>query len=113
MSEVAGVEVVFPSVLDVLYLLFYPLVFLSMGSFLKASGRPDRAAWLDASIFTIGVAAVLWEMLIEPYMVDVGAGVLSFVIALAYPLLDLALLLMVLRMLAGRASLHPAYLLLM
>jgi len=46
-------------------------------------------------------------------MVDVSAGVLSFVVALAYPLLDLALLLMVLRMLAGRASLHPAYLLLM
>ena len=81
-------------------------------SFLKASGRPDRAAWLDASIWTIGVAAVLWELLIEPYMVDVSAGVLSFVVALAYPLLDLALLLMVLRMLAGRASLHPAYLLL-
>ena len=110
LTEVAGVEVPFPSVLDVLYLLFYPLVYLSMGSFLKASGRPDRAAWVDASIWTIGVAAVLWELLIEPYIVDANAGVLSFLVALAYPLLDLALLLMVLRMLAGRASLHPAYL---
>src|SRR6478609_3748540 len=83
MTEVAGVEVPFPSVLDVLYLLFYPLVYLSMGSFLKASGRPDRAAWVDASIWTIGAAAVLWELLIEPYIADDGAGVLSLVVALA------------------------------
>jgi len=100
----------FPSLADVAYLLFYPLVYVAIGRFLKSTGHPDRAAWVDASIWTTGAAVVLWEPLFEPYIVASGAHALSSIAGMAYPLLDLGLLLMVLRMLAGR-MLYPAHLL--
>ena len=105
-------QVAFPSLLDGIYLLFYPMLFVAIGRFLQASGNPDRAAWVDASIWTIGVAGLLWEPLIRPYVVVADTSFAGYVVALAYPMLDLGLLLMVLRMLAGRASLHPAAVLL-
>jgi diguanylate cyclase len=109
---VTRAEIPFPSVFDAFYLLYYPFVVAAMVSFLRAMGRPDRAAWVDASIWTIGVAAVLWLPLFAPYVYDADPNVLSTTVALAYPMLDLVLLLMVLRMVAGRASLHPASVLL-
>ena len=108
---VAG-EVPFPSFLDGLYLLFYPLLFLMLGSFLRAQDRPDRTAWVDASVWTIGLATLLWEPLIEPIATASGTTPLEGTVALLYPLLDLGLLLMVLRMIVGRSSLHPSFLLL-
>jgi diguanylate cyclase (GGDEF)-like protein len=105
-------EVPFPSVADIAYLLFYPLVFIALGGFLKATGIRDRAAWLDAAIWTIGVTILLWEPLVKPSATESSVGALSRIVAMAYPLFDVVLLLMVLRMVAGRGSLRPAYLLL-
>jgi len=103
-------EVPFPSFPDVAYLLFYPLVLAAMGRFLKASGHRDRAAWVDAAIWTSGAAILLWEPLIEPAFVDTGIGWAAYCVAVSYPLLDLVLLVMLLRLLAGRSSMGPAYL---
>jgi diguanylate cyclase (GGDEF)-like protein len=108
---VAG-EVPFPSFIDGLYLLVYPLLFLTLGSFLSALGRPDRTAWVDASVWTIGIGTMLWEPFVEPIVTAGGTTPVGAAVALLYPLLDFGLLLMVLRMMVGRASLHPSYLLL-
>ena len=102
----------FPSIADLAYLLFYPLVYVAIGRFLKSTGHPDPAAWVDASIWTAGAAVVLWEPLFEPYVVSEGVTALSSIVGMAYPLLDLGLLLMVLRMLPGRQMLYPSFLLL-
>lgn len=102
----------FPSIGDAAHLLFYPVMFLAMWCFLRARAIPDRTAWLDASIWTIGAALVMWEPLIQPYVMAPGAEGAAYAVALAYPLLDLGLLLIVLRMLAGRSPRPPAYLLL-
>ncbi len=110
-ADVAG-SVPFPSFVDGLYLAFYPVLFLMLGSMLAALGRPDRTAWVDASIWTIGAATLLWEPLIEPVVVRSDGSPFAVTVALLYPLLDLGLLLMVLRMLVGRASVNPSYLLL-
>ena len=112
LSYALGDAVPFPSVADAAYLAFFPLMFVALGRFLTSMGNPDRAAWVDAWIWTVGVAALLWEPLIEPYVVDSGAGAAAYAAAMAYPLLDLGLLLIILRMVAGRSSLHPAYVLL-
>lgn len=108
---VAG-DVPFPSFLDALYLLFYPLLLVVLGSFLNARGRRDPTAWVDASVWTIGIATALWEPFIEPTLTAAGSSVLGDVVAMAYPVLDLFLLLMVLRIVVGRPSLDPATLLL-
>ncbi|MDQ3052810.1 MAG: bifunctional diguanylate cyclase/phosphodiesterase [Actinomycetota bacterium] len=112
LDHTVGAAKPFPSLADVAYLLFYPLVYVAIGRFLSSTGHPDRAAWVDASIWTTGVAVVLWEPLFQPYIVADGVSALSSIAGMVYPLLDLGLLLMVLRMLAGRLSVYPAYLLL-
>lgn len=110
-ESVAG-EVPFPSFADGLYLLFYPLLFLMIGRFLAAVGTPDRTAWVDASIWTIGVAALLWEPLIRPAFAAADGDPLATTVAVLYPLLDLGLLLMVLRVVVGLASPNRSYILL-
>ena len=112
LDQVDGAAKPFPSLADIAYLLFYPLVYLAIGRFLRSTGHPDRAAWVDASIWTVGAAVLLWEPLFEPYIVTNEAAVISSIAGMVYPLLDLALLLMVLRMLGGRVSVYPAYVLL-
>ncbi|MBA3292488.1 MAG: hypothetical protein H0T40_01825 [Geodermatophilaceae bacterium] len=112
LDHTVGAAKPFPSLADVAYLLFYPLVYVAIGRFLSSTGHPDRAAWVDASIWTTGAAVVLWEPLFQPYIVADGVSALSSIAGMVYPLLDLGLLLMVLRMLAGRLSVYPAYLLL-
>ena len=112
LDRTVGADKPFPSLADVAYLMFYPLVYVAIGRFLRSTGHPDRAAWVDASIWTTGAAVVLWEPLFQPYIVASGASALSSIAGMVYPLLDLGLLLMVLRMLAGRLSVYPAYLLL-
>ncbi len=109
LDHMVGAAKPFPSVADLAYLLFYPVVYVAFGRFLSSTGHPDRAAWVDASIWTIGAAVLLWEPLFEPYIVASGVSTLSVLAAMAYPLLDLGLLLMILRMLAGRTTVYPAY----
>ena len=80
---------------DIAYLLFYPLVFTALGGFLRAAGDRDRAAWLDASIWTVGAVLLAWEPLIEPFVIDsAAAAARRRPSALAYPLIDIGLLLM-------------------
>ena len=58
LDHTVGAAKPFPSLADVAYLLFYPLVYVAIGRFLSSTGHPDRAAWVDASIWTTGAAVV-------------------------------------------------------
>lgn len=102
----------FPSLADVGYLLFYVLLFLALAGFLRASRDRDSAAWLDASFWTIGAAALAWEPLIRPYLVDTDASGLALAVAVAYPVLDFLVLLLAIRLVIGRTGRNLAGLLL-
>ena len=58
----------FPSWADLFYLMFYPFIIVALARMLGGRRQRDRAAWLDAVVWTIGVVVVLWEPLIEPNM---------------------------------------------
>ena len=98
----------FPNPSDIAYLLFYPVVVAAIAGFLRTEGRRDRAAWLDASIWSVGAVLLAWEPVIEPSVASSLAEPLAGAVGVAYPILDIGLLLMVLRMLAGRAARTPA-----
>ncbi|MCW2778004.1 MAG: diguanylate cyclase/phosphodiesterase [Frankiales bacterium] len=97
----------FPSVADGLYLSGYPVVAAAVAVVVNRAGLRDRAAWLDAGIHVLGVALLAWEPLLEPQVHAVGPSVLARVVALASPVLDLLILLVVLRLVAGRGWRAP------
>jgi diguanylate cyclase (GGDEF)-like protein len=112
--DLRGVEVPFPSLADVVYLLGYPLLLAGLGVAVRRSGPRDNAAWLDAGIWTGGAFVAAWLPLISPYADSAGNGALQRVLALAFPVMDLVLLLLLVHLInrqneAGRAHRLLAY----
>jgi diguanylate cyclase (GGDEF)-like protein len=102
-SAALGGEPPFPSWADLPHLLYYPLLIVALARMLGKRRQRDRAAWLDAALWTSGIVIVLWEPLIEPN-IDSTYGLFSMSVTLAYPVMDMVVLLMVLRLVAGEAG---------
>jgi PAS domain S-box-containing protein len=83
----------FPGPADVVSLAAYLPAFLALGLLIHRlyPGR-DREAWIDASILTVTAACVFGLFLITPLAADSGFDGWAAAVALAYPVLDLALL---------------------
>jgi diguanylate cyclase (GGDEF)-like protein len=94
-----------PSPADVLYLAGYPLMAaaLALLAHRRAAAGP---ALLDAAIVTIGVAVVSWVFVIAPLATDTSVATVDRIVAVAYPVGDLLLLAMTVRLFLapGRAS---------
>ncbi|MGM0526140.1 MAG: GGDEF domain-containing protein [Pseudomonadota bacterium] len=99
----------FPSVADAFYLVIYPLFFAALWMLGRRSGRNDGGAFSDALI--VGVAAAIpgWAFLIAPYRNDPDLSLLQLLVSTAYPVADLILLPLILRlvfMYRGRVTAH-------
>jgi signal transduction histidine kinase len=92
-------EIPFPSVADGLYLVFYPM--LAAGLLLlvrsRAPGR-DAASLIDATIITTGVGMLSWVFLIGPYVRLPDISLVQRLVSIAYPLGDLLLLAVAVRL---------------
>jgi diguanylate cyclase (GGDEF)-like protein/PAS domain S-box-containing protein len=92
----------FPSLADVFYLLTYPC--FAAGLFLliraRSAGR-DRASLIDALIITTGLALLSWIYLVIPDYQTVGLSGLQQFISVAYPLGDVLILAMLVRLIGG------------
>ncbi len=91
----------FPSVADGFYLATYPLYAAGLLIFIRwrASGR-DRRSLLDALTLTCGLALLAWVYLILPYVDKPGLTSAQKVVSIAYPLGDVLVLAMLMRLLA-------------
>ncbi len=101
----------FPSVADLFYLAGYPL--LATGLLLLARDRgahrwQERAGFLDAAIVTVGAFAICWTFLMLPYAADDSLPVLDRVLSTAYPLMDVLLLTLLVRLLFAPGRRSPA-----
>lgn len=106
--DARDVRAPFPGVPDLIYLLAYPLLFVAVGKLVHRSGVREAAAWLDAGIWTGGAVVAAWLPLLEPYVHDTGLTNAQRVTALAYPCMDLVLLLLVIHQLSsGRGRTTP------
>lgn len=87
----------FPSIADFFYLAAYPLF---IGALLLLGPRSirDDGALLDA--LTVGIAAAVlgWALLIDPYVHDPGLTMGQLLVSAAYPVADLILLPLILRL---------------
>lgn len=117
-----GMEVVlgeppFPSVADIGYLAFYPMLLWGLLSFPSVfKTRSDRRkVWLDAATVTVGGLMVVWYLVVGPTIKSSDAGVLATTLSVAYPVGDLLIVFGVAALLlrfAGRRDLGALRLLL-
>jgi signal transduction histidine kinase len=100
---------VFPSIVDLCYLLAYPLLIAGLLLLIrKRSPGRDVASLIDAAMITIGIGLLSWIFLIGPY-VRADMPLLQRLIAAAYPLGDVLLLAVAVRLAIGTGRRTPAW----
>lgn len=91
-SVVLGTEAPFPSVADVPYLAGYVLAAITMWRLVRSRARLEVEGVLTGAIVAVAFGLALWTMLIEPSAAASSSSVLAVALAIAYPTLDLLLL---------------------
>jgi PAS domain S-box-containing protein len=105
-----GTEPPFPSIGDLLYLSVYPFLIAGMLLLLhRRSPGSDRASLIDSLIVTIGVGTLSWVFLLAPYVHDESLRLVEKLTAMAYPMMDLLLFAVVVRLAVGRGSRSSAF----
>ncbi len=100
----------FPSVADVFYLLTYPLLAWGAWRFVRArGGARDRDGLIDSAIFTVGFGLLMWVFLVRPALGDVLATPAARVVAAAYPVGDVLLLALLVRLLTTRGARNASF----
>lgn len=100
----------YPSPADAFYLLAY--VFRAVAVFLLIRGRTvrrDVAGLLDASIISTGLGLLTWTVLMHPVAADNGISLVQQLVSLAYPLSDVLLIAMLVRLLTTPGARTASY----
>jgi signal transduction histidine kinase len=103
-----------PSIADAFYLAGYPL--LATGVFLilrRLGGQTSRTAVLDTVVIFCGVALVQWVFFIDPYNHMHFGTEFARLVAMAYPAMDVLLLVAFAQLLVGPGGRTRAYRLLL
>jgi len=91
-----------PYFADLVYLSMYPL--LAAGLLLLIRQRDpgrDRASLLDATVIATGVGLLAWVFLIDPFVRDPQLSLVDRLVSVAYPLGDVVLLAVAVRLAVG------------
>ncbi|WP_433051626.1 putative bifunctional diguanylate cyclase/phosphodiesterase [Dactylosporangium sp. CS-033363] len=98
----------FPSVTDVFYLGAYVPIAIGLWRLLRAHGR-DKAGLIDAGITASGAGLLFWVFVVQPLAEARGVPFLDRGLALASPMADVILLVLLARLLTGRVRRTPSY----
>lgn len=99
----------FPSVADGFYLAEYLLYAAGVLGFIRwRTAHQDRASLLDALTLTMGLALLAWIYLILPYARDPDLSWFQKAVSIAYPLGDVVILALLLRLLVPRGGFSRA-----
>jgi diguanylate cyclase (GGDEF)-like protein len=94
---------VFPGPADLLYLCRVPLMVVALALIIRRRSGHNRAALLDSAIVGMAVGVVSWVFLMAPYT-EANLELSARLTSLAYPMTDLMLIVMAVRLLAGGGS---------
>jgi diguanylate cyclase (GGDEF)-like protein len=100
----------FPGPSDAFYLASYPLTAAALLLIVwsRAAGR-DRAGLIDAAIVSTALGLPVWTFLVRPLTEQHDTGLLEQLASLGYPIGDVLLLAMTVRLLTAPARRLPAY----
>ncbi|WP_051808322.1 GGDEF domain-containing protein [Actinoplanes subtropicus] len=100
----------FPTYSDALYLVYYPALAIALLGLVRAR-RPgkDLPGLLDALVLSTGAAMLSWVFLIVPYVRAADISPLARVVSLAYPVADILVLAVLVRLATGRGDRPSAY----
>jgi diguanylate cyclase (GGDEF)-like protein len=103
----------FPSLADVGYLAYFPLVYAGLFLLLRGRLRASRAVWLDGLTAALAIGTVVAAVLVNAVLDSTGGSTAAVVTNLAYPAGDIVLLSLLVGALAiGRTGIGRAPLLL-
>ncbi len=92
----------FPSIADAFYLTVGPLMVAGLVLLIRERNETrSRASLIDALIITVGAAALSWVYLMAPYAHDHTLTLGTKLTSIAYPVMDIMVLGVVLRMAVG------------
>jgi GGDEF domain-containing protein len=100
----------FPGVADAFYLALYPA--LIGGALLvirRATTGRDWGAIVDSTTITTGVGLLSWVFVIRPAAVDPSLGTFGHVVSIAYPVGDILVLAMLVRLLVRGGTRNASY----
>src|ERR1700680_402843 len=105
-----GVALPFPSIADPVYLAVYPVTVAGLLLLIRRRnpGR-DWASLIDSVIVTIGLALLSWVFLMAPYAHDHALHLGTKLVSIAYPLGDILILGVAVRMAVGGGRRSPAF----
>jgi diguanylate cyclase (GGDEF)-like protein/PAS domain S-box-containing protein len=89
----------FPSVADVFFIGSYPCAAAALLLMQSRKFARDRASTIDPIIVAVGVGMLAWVFLMEPYAEDPSLSLFERLTSITYPLMDVLLLAVVVRML--------------
>ncbi|WP_432483733.1 GGDEF domain-containing protein [Kineococcus esterisolvens] len=100
----------YPAPPDVAYLLAYPLLAASLLS-LARRARPgqDLEGVIDATILSVGAGLLSWAFLLRPALAELEGDLLGGVVAAAYPVADVTLLAVLVRLLSATGARSCAF----
>jgi diguanylate cyclase (GGDEF)-like protein/PAS domain S-box-containing protein len=106
-------EIPFPSVGDFFYLAVYPCLIAGILVLIhRRDPDRDRDSLIDSLIIAIGAGVVAWVFLMAPYAHDASLSSVVKLVSVAYPLMDVLLLAVAVRLLVGTGRRQaPFYLL--
>ena len=94
-----GRELSFPSIADPFYLAVYPCLVAGLLMLIhRRDATRDRAGLIDSLIVAIGVGTLSWVYLMAPYAHDETLALPTKLISIAYPLMDLLVLAVAVRL---------------
>ncbi len=89
-------ELASPSIADALYLIAYPFFFIAVIRLGRRSTRRGlRERQADAAIISLGALALTWQLLMGAYAHDDALGTVAKLTLMAYPIMDIAVLFIV------------------
>ena len=103
----------FPSIADGFYNAFYPLIIV--GVLVLTRQRyvlPDRASLIDAAIVSVSLGALSWIYLMAPWAHDPSLSFWAKIVSLAYPVMDVLVLGVVVRLAVGAGYRGPSFVML-
>ena len=102
-----------PALPDIFWLGLYPCLITGMGLLVRRmTTRRDRTPLVDTTTITTGLALVSWVFVIRPLASDPTLSVLARMDLIAYPIGDVIVLALMVRLLLGGAKRNPAFVLL-